>query len=121
MRGEAIVPDGWPRSDEMVMQIPIGGTGCRFAVACATMAPVDRIPCGGIYRGEIVSDTTYNVTGMTCDHCVRSVKEEVGTVPGVTDVRVDLASGRLTVRGTEPIDETLVKAAVEEAGYEVTG
>ena len=59
----------------------------------------------------------YTVTGMTCAHCVLSVTEEVTEVPGVSDVDVDLASGRLTVTG-EGIDDAAVVAAVEEAGYE---
>ncbi|HEX6422493.1 MAG TPA: copper ion binding protein [Acidimicrobiales bacterium] len=64
--------------------------------------------------------STYTVTGMTCAHCVASVRDEVGRVDGVTDVDVDLASGRVTVRSDGPVDGTAVAAAVEEAGYEVT-
>jgi copper chaperone len=63
-------------------------------------------------------DKTYTVTGMTCDHCVLSVREEVSELAGVADVDVDLASGRLTVRGENVADEA-VAAAVAEAGYEV--
>jgi len=62
---------------------------------------------------------TYTVTGMTCGHCVSSVTEEVTAVPGVTGVQVDLESGRLTVEGT--VDESAVQAAVEEAGYALSG
>ena len=61
---------------------------------------------------------THIVKGMTCDHCVASVTEEVYEVAGVREVDVDLASGRLVVTGTDVADEA-VKAAVEEAGYEV--
>jgi len=61
----------------------------------------------------------YTVAGMTCAHCVLSVREEVSEVPGVSAVDVELASGRLTVWG-EGIDDDAVRAAVEEAGYEVT-
>ncbi len=64
---------------------------------------------------------TYTVTGMTCEHCVRSVTEEVSAVDGVSGVEVDLASGRVTVSGDRPVDEAAVRAAVEEAGYEVVG
>jgi copper chaperone CopZ len=60
----------------------------------------------------------YTVHGMTCDHCVLSVREEVGEVAGVGAVDVDLASGRLTVVGADVSDEA-VAAAVEAAGYEV--
>ncbi|MFI9593891.1 heavy-metal-associated domain-containing protein [Nonomuraea sp. NPDC052265] len=66
-----------------------------------------------------MSTTTYTVKGMTCGHCVSSVKEEVGEVAGVTGVEVDLASGLLTVESGGPIDAARIVAAVEEAGYEV--
>ncbi|MGY2065718.1 heavy-metal-associated domain-containing protein [Blastococcus sp. SYSU DS0619] len=58
---------------------------------------------------------------MTCGHCVNSVTEEVSQVPGVTGVDVDLATGGLTVTSEQPVDESAVRAAVEEAGYEVSG
>jgi copper chaperone len=60
----------------------------------------------------------YTVVGMTCEHCVLSVREEVGEVAGVTEVDVDLAGGRLVVAGAGFADEA-VRAAVAEAGYEV--
>ncbi|MGH3370761.1 MAG: heavy-metal-associated domain-containing protein [Nocardioidaceae bacterium] len=63
---------------------------------------------------------TFTVTGMTCGHCVSSVTEEVQEIPGVEDVDVVLETGRLTVTSQEPIDETAVKAAVEEAGYQMS-
>jgi copper chaperone len=65
---------------------------------------------------EQSTDRVYTVTGMTCDHCVLSVREEVSEVPGVSDVDVDLATGRLTVSGAGFTDDA-VKAAVAEAGY----
>jgi copper chaperone len=68
-----------------------------------------------------MSTASYTVVGMTCGHCVNSVTEEVSQVPGVTAVDVDLASGGLTVTSDAPVDETAVRAAVEEAGYEVAG
>jgi len=63
---------------------------------------------------------TYSVTGMTCAHCVAAVSEEVGAVAGVRGVEVDLASGRLLVRG-DGVSDTDVRAAVAEAGYDVAG
>ncbi|MET8144078.1 heavy-metal-associated domain-containing protein [Sphaerisporangium sp. NPDC005288] len=66
-----------------------------------------------------MTTTTYTVKGMTCGHCVSSVKEEVGEVPGVTGVEVDLPTGLVTVRSEEPLDDAAVAAAVEEAGYAV--
>jgi copper ion binding protein len=58
----------------------------------------------------------YSVKGMTCEHCVRSVTEEVSEVSGVESVDVDLDSGRLVVRGD--VADEAVRAAVSEAGYE---
>lgn len=66
-----------------------------------------------------MTESTYRVTGMTCDHCVRAVSTEVSKVPGVSDVQVDLASGGVTVRSEAPLDESTVREAVEEAGYEL--
>jgi copper chaperone len=68
-----------------------------------------------------MSTATYTVVGMTCGHCVSAVTEEVSQLPGVTGVDVDLASGGLTVTSDAPVEETSVRAAVEEAGYEVAG
>jgi copper chaperone len=62
--------------------------------------------------------TTYAVRGMTCEHCRVAVRQEVGALPGVTAVDVDLASGAVTVEG-EDVRPAAVAAAVEEAGYEV--
>jgi copper ion binding protein len=66
------------------------------------------------------SQKTINVVGMSCDHCVRAVRDEITKIDGVSDVDVDLASGRVAITATETIDDEAVRAAVEEAGYEVT-
>lgn len=66
-----------------------------------------------------MSTATYTVVGMTCAHCVVSVTEEVSGVPGVRDVDIDLATGALTVTGESTLDDAAVRAAVEEAGYEL--
>ena len=60
---------------------------------------------------------TYTVTGMTCNHCVLSVSEEVGALAGVERVDVELESGRLVVDGV--VSDVAVRKAVAEAGYEV--
>ena len=65
-----------------------------------------------------MSTTTYSVSGMTCGHCVLSVKEEIGEIDGVESVDVDLESGRVDVAGAG-VTEEQVRAAVAEAGYEV--
>jgi copper chaperone CopZ len=64
---------------------------------------------------------TYNVSGMTCAHCVMSVTEEITAIDGVTDVAVDLPTGSVAVTSDRPLDEARVRAAVEEAGYSLVG
>jgi len=59
---------------------------------------------------------TYVVDGMTCDHCVAAVEEEVGAVPGVGGVSADLETKRVLVTG-DAIDDVAVRAAIDEAGY----
>ena len=66
-----------------------------------------------------MTETTYAVTGMTCEHCVRSVTEEVTKIGGVSRVQVDLASGAVTVTSEGELRLDDVRAAVDEAGYEV--
>lgn len=68
-----------------------------------------------------MSTTTYAVKGMTCGHCVQAVSAEVAKVAGVTGVRVDLEAGAVTVTSDGPADEQAVRAAVDEAGYELVG
>ena len=61
---------------------------------------------------------TFTVAGMTCSHCVASVTEEVEEIDGVESVDVVLETGTLTV--TAPaVDAVAVRAAVEEAGYQL--
>ncbi len=62
---------------------------------------------------------TFTVTGMTCGHCVASVTEEVSEIPGVDNVDVTLETGQVTVTSAEPVDTAAVRAAVEEAGYQL--
>ena len=69
-------------------------------------------------RSEATTACPYTISGMTCDHCVLSVREEVSALAGVRDVDVDLPSGRMTVSG-EGISDEAVRAAVHDAGYEV--
>jgi copper chaperone len=64
-----------------------------------------------------MSETTYTVIGMTCDHCVSSVTEEITEIDGVTGVAVDLPTGSVTVTSAAPIDDERIRAAVTEAGY----
>ena len=72
-----------------------------------------------------MTTATYGVTGLTCEHCVRAVTEEVAAVDGVRDVQVALAAGAvstLTVTSAEPLTDDQVEAALDEAGdYHLAG
>lgn len=63
--------------------------------------------------------TTINVTGMTCGHCVSAVTMELSLIPTVTEVDVDLESGQVTVTSDAPIEPALLATAIDEAGYEL--
>jgi copper chaperone len=65
-----------------------------------------------------MTDKHYTVVGMTCEHCARSMREEVLEVDGVQGVDVDLALGSLRVRGND-VSDAAVSAAVVDAGYTV--
>jgi copper chaperone CopZ len=67
----------------------------------------------------MTSTTSYQVTGMTCGHCVSAVTAEVAALENVSDVQVDLATGSVTVTSSRPLDDAAVRAAVEEAGYQL--
>ena len=66
-----------------------------------------------------MSTSTFTVVGMTCGHCVGSVKEGVAKIDGVNAVDVDLDSGLVTVEADTEIADDAFAAAVNEAGYEV--
>ena len=65
--------------------------------------------------------TVITVTGMTCGHCVSSVRTEISKLPGVTDVDVDLESGAVTITAEPMPDTAVLSAAVDEAGYQLAG
>jgi len=68
------------------------------------------------------TSTVYDVTGMTCGHCVSAVTQELQELPGVTEVDVDLNAGGVShvrVVSDAPLDQASVAAAVDEAGYEL--
>ena len=69
------------------------------------------------YAGPVTA--SYTVTGMTCGHCAASVREELGELPGVRQVAVDVASGLVTVTSDTSLAESAVRNAVEEAGYQL--
>ncbi len=61
------------------------------------------------------------VKGMTCNHCVMSVTKAVSSVPGTSNVKVDLLSGQASYDETSPVDPAAVKKAIEKIGFEVVG
>lgn len=68
-----------------------------------------------------MSTASYTVAGMTCGHCAESVSEEIRTIPGVTDVNVDLATGAVSITSEDALTESAVRDAVTEAGYSLAG
>ncbi|MFG2822397.1 heavy-metal-associated domain-containing protein [Kitasatospora sp. NPDC048365] len=67
------------------------------------------------------STVTYTVSGMSCGHCEKSISEEVSGLAGVTAVAADAKAGTVTVSSDAPLAEDEVRAAIDEAGYELTG
>ena len=68
-----------------------------------------------------MTTATYQVTGMTCDHCVRAVTTELVLLEGVRSVDVDLEQGAVTVTSDGPLDLGQVREAIDEAGYSLKG
>lgn len=66
-----------------------------------------------------MSVTDYTVSGMTCDHCAKTVTAEIAKIPGVTNVQVHVATGRVAVETDRQVPAEAIVGAVEEAGYEV--
>ncbi|WP_293785846.1 heavy-metal-associated domain-containing protein [uncultured Aeromicrobium sp.] len=71
-----------------------------------------------------MTTSTYRITGMTCEHCVAAVTEELQSLDGVTEVNVELVPGgtsMVTVSSEKPLTDDDVAAAVDEAGYALAG
>ena len=62
---------------------------------------------------------TYDVKGMTCDHCVNAVSAEIAKLARVTDVAVDLETGKVTITSQTAMPVEEIREAVDEAGYEL--
>ncbi|GAA2122148.1 heavy-metal-associated domain-containing protein [Kitasatospora saccharophila] len=65
--------------------------------------------------------TVFTVAGMTCGHCEQAVGKAIGALEGVRAVRVDVRGGLVSVDSAAEPDDAAVRAAVDEAGYELTG
>jgi copper chaperone CopZ len=68
-----------------------------------------------------MSTTTVTVMGMNCGGCAASVREELGDIPGVRAVDVDLPTGTVIIQSEGPVTDAAIKGAVEEAGYQLAG
>jgi copper chaperone len=76
-------------------------------------------------RGDVMASQTYQVTGMTCEHCAHAVTAELERLDGVREVRVELVPGgrsAVTVTSEGPVPAAAVAAALDEAGdYRLAG
>ena len=61
------------------------------------------------------------VTGMSCDHCANAVRAEIGKLPGVAEIEVDVLAGQVRITAEPVPGDTPLRQAVEEAGYEYVG
>ncbi|WP_017601695.1 heavy-metal-associated domain-containing protein [Nocardiopsis lucentensis] len=66
-----------------------------------------------------MTTAVYEVDGMSCGHCVNAITKEVTEVANVSDVKVDLETRKVTVTSEGPVEDAAVRAAIDEAGYEV--
>jgi copper chaperone CopZ len=62
---------------------------------------------------------TYSVPGISCDACRNAIERAVGKLPGVTRIAVDVPGKLVRVRGE--VSDDAIRAAIDEAGYEVAG
>lgn len=101
---------------------PAGQSAAPAGCACcaAPAAELNTETKGTAMSTETVT-ADYAVTGMTCGHCVASVTEEISGLEGVTGVQVDLPTGKVTVTSAAPLEIEAVRAAVDEAGYQLAG
>jgi copper ion binding protein len=66
-----------------------------------------------------MNTTTVTVMGMSCGGCVSSVREEIGDIPGVNTVDVELSSGTVIIESDGPVETGAIENAIEEAGYQL--
>ena len=69
--------------------------------------------------GTTTTTETFQVVGMTCDHCARAVTSELMWIVGVSEVSVDVPTGEVTVGSAQPLADADVRAAIDEAGYQL--
>lgn len=86
---------------------------------CCGTGRADTATPGSTATGEVRA--VYRVAGMTCGHCEGAVREELAAVEGVSAVDAAASTGLVTVTSAAPLDDETVRAAVDEAGYELVG
>ena len=72
-------------------------------------------------KGEIQMEKTLSIEGMVCMNCVKHVDKALREIPGVQSVEVDLGNKSAQVQLNQDVPDAVLKAAVEDAGYEVIG
>ncbi|MET9511488.1 cation transporter [Streptomyces flavidovirens] len=97
---------------ETKTEAPATGSCCSPSGSCHDTSAVVQL-------GAVT--TVYQVSGMTCGHCEGAVAGEVSEIPGVTSVKAVASTGQVTVVSEAPLDVEAVRAAVDEAGYELVG
>lgn len=63
--------------------------------------------------------SSVKIKGMSCEHCVRAVTRALSSIPGISDVVVNLETGEASFSHQEAVDEALVAEQIEDAGYEL--
>lgn len=91
----------------------------RTAGSCCSSGGAHDEGPAGVQVGTVTE--VYEVKGMTCGHCEGAVSEEISGLAGVTSVKAEAATGRVTVTSSAPLAEDAVRDAVDEAGYELVG
>ncbi|GAA2458960.1 hypothetical protein GCM10010388_57420 [Streptomyces mauvecolor] len=110
--------DPYAREEENAMtaeiETPVAtGSCCSPAGGCQGGGATD------VQVGAVTA--VYKVSGMTCGHCEGAVAGEISGIEGVSSVKAVAATGEVTVVSAAPLDEEAVRAAVDEAGYELVG
>lgn len=118
----------WKHGSGGISDVPAGenaaenageSSGCTASAGCDTMGKTDISKKEE--KGEIAMKKIVKIEGMMCMHCVKAVEKALRAVEGVTDVTVSLEEKQAVVEGTDALQEDALKAAIADAGYEVTG
>ncbi|MFJ8883852.1 heavy-metal-associated domain-containing protein [Streptomyces sp. NPDC102402] len=91
----------------------------RTAGSCCSSTGSRNDSAADVQVGGVTA--VYEVKGMTCGHCEGAVSEELSGLDGVTSVKAEAATGLVTVASAAPLTDDAVRAAVDEAGYELVG